>query len=500
MNKSIRKIIAVLAALLLVGAMSTNAFALFGFAVDPKMQLRHADGRVTSCTSFSSAVNDAVDGDTLMIAGDLTNLTVTGGVTITKKITFTTGRGFGGNKKYMTYTGTSAPLFTVESGAVLTITDADIIGNSNASLPCGGFVYVKKGGTLVLDGKTGSEVLIKNFKLTAQGSSGGAVYAEQGGRVIVNGVTFEGNFAGKGADIYAEQKTDVTVADGVTMNAAYGESVEISTLNLVLTGEIGLVFHTAVPEKYLGGTFVLTCPTGDTVTYNIGECGKDAEGRYLAKYNLSAVELSEPVTLTVCDENGDTITSKTKSAEEYGRALLADVSSTVKEKNVAKSLLNYGHFAQTACAEYNDWVIGEKYTETAKYADLTTSADVFEPYEFSLDIDESDVTALDMQLRLDYKIDMFFHVNVNGALSVTVNGETVEAEPDTEENRYIFAVKGISALDLTKEYTIVINENTILKVSALSYCNIVMKQNNENCIDAAKALYEFYAAVKDYNK
>lgn len=486
--------------ILICAAMLISCIAVpaFAFTVDPKIQLQHKNGGTNSYSSLSAAVSAAVDGDILTLAGEVSSYSESSGVTISKKITFKTGRDFNGNRKHLQYTGTSESLFTVADGGELTITDSDIYGNSNTSLLYGGLVRVQNGGTLILDGKTGAEVTIQNFRLTVRTSKGGVVYCEQGGKVIVHGVTFTNNFAGKGADIYAEQDTDVTVDSGVTVNAAYGESVDINGLNLVLTGEIGLVFHTVVPDKYLDGTFRLTSTNGETVTYNINDCGQDEDGRYLAKYNLSAIELSEPVTLTVLNADGKPITAKTKTAEEYGQTILASEDATEKEKNVVGTLLNYGHFAQITCAENNGWEIGRDYAATAEYSELTAADSVFDKYACTTSGSDETIKGMNIQLSLDYKTDINLTFTADKEPTVTVNGEGTEVE--TVGDRYRVVIKGISALRLAKEYTVVINNKLTMKLSALSYCQLTNGQQNENNINAVKALYEFYKSAVAYNK
>lgn len=488
----------IICAVLFVSALPLSASAL---AIDPKIQIQHANGGTKSYSTLSSAVNSAVDGDTVMLAGEVANLTVTDGVTITKNITFKTGKDFGGGKKYLQYNGTSKSLFTVESGATLTIVDSDIRGNQNSSVSSGGFVTVKKGGTLILDGIIGSEVVIKGFMLNLQDACGGAVYAEQGATVIVNGVTFEDNFAANGNDIYAEQKTDVTLSNGVTVNVAYGESVDINGLNLILTGEIGLVFHTVVPDRYLDGSFTLSCRTDDPVTYKISECGKDSKGRYLAKYNLSAIELSEPVTLTVYDKSGNVITSKSKTAEEYGNVILADKDATDKEKKVVKSLLNYGHFAQIECSEYNGWEIGEDFAETIQYGELTVDKTIFRNYYVDYSDVDPKITKIGYQLTLGYKTDVTLYFLTDEKPTVTVNGEEAAVNTyDLGGLAYGITINDICALDLAKKFTVVVNGKMTVTLSALSYCKLTVAQNDDDCINAVRALYEFYAATVDYNK
>lgn len=497
LKKNIKRIYAVLlCAVMLLSAMPFSAFA---FSIDPPFRV---DGK--SASTLADAFDKAADtGSVISQDGNTSDLqTIKAGVEVTKNVTLSLGKGdFNTNVNRISYTGTGEPLFTVKNGGVLTIKYSAIYGNSNAVNTRGGLIRVEKGGTLILDGTADKPVVISGCKLTSKDSRGGAIYAEKGGKVIVKGVAFADNSAAKGDDIYAEQRSDVTVADGVSVNAAYGEGVDINALNLVLTGEIGLVFHTTVPEEYRDGSFVLTSRTGDTVTYKIGECGKDAEGRYLAKYNVSAIELSEPVTLTVCGKSGDALASKSRSVEEYGKVLLSESGVTEKEKEVVKTLLNYGHFAQTACAEYNGWKIGESYAETAKYADVETAVSVFDQYTYTQTGDDPDILKIVYQLELDYKTDLLIHFRTDEKPTVFV-GETAA---EVEESKiggydYFVRIKGISALDLEKQYTVKVNDRITLTLSAMSYCKMAIGQGGENCRNAVKALYEFYLATVQYNE
>ena len=497
MKRKTAKLFAVLLCVAML--LSAMPFSAFAFGINPQFKV---DG--SSASTLVDAFDKAKDSGSVITQDGKTSdfLTISTGIEVTKDVTLSLGKDdFGSNVNRISYTGQNAPLFTIADGGVLTVKYSTFYGNSNAVNTYGGLFRVEKGGTLILDGTANEPVVISGCELNAQNAKGGAIYCEQGGKVIVNGATFTGNKAAYGADIYAEQDTDVTIAEGVKVNAAYGESVDINGLNLVLTGEIGLVFHTVVPDGYSAGSFVLTSRTGDTVTYKISECGKDAEGRYLAKYNLSSIELSEPVTLTVCDENGDEITSKTKSAEEYGKVILEDETVTEKEKDVVRTLLNYGHYAQIECSDYNGWEIGKDYAETAQYGELTTDKSVFDGYKIDWTKHDASLTKIGVQLRLGYKTDINLYFPVDEKPTVTVNGEAVEVEEYTlKEYNYRICIEGISALDLEDEFIVEVNGNTSITLSALSYCKLAVEQNGEKNINAVKALYEFYQATVKYNE
>lgn len=508
MNNRITRICAMLlcAGLLL----SAAPFSAFAFGINPQFKV---DG--VSVSTLADAFEKAADTGSVITQDGKTSdfLAISTGVRVEKNVTLSLGKyDFNANVNRITYEKTKKnpgeptvmpdePLFTIADGGVLTVKYAAFYGYENTVNTAGGLFRVEKGGTLILDGTADEPVVISGCQLTAPDAKGGAIYCEQGGKVIVNGAAFEGNAAAEGADIYAERKADVTIAEGVTVNAAYGENVDINGLNLVLTGEIGLTFHTVVPDKYLDGSFVLTSRTRDSVTYAISGCDRDAAGRYLAKYNLSSVELSEPVTLTVFDTNGNAVASKTKSVEEYGRALLSSDSVTEKEKAVVRALLNYGHYAQIECAAYEGWEPGRDYAETAKYADLETADSVFAPYTYTWTGHDPEISRIGVQLDFDDKTDILLHIPTAAVSAVSVGGNAAEIEKSKiKDYGCCVRIKDISILDLTKEFTVKVNDRITLTLSAMSYCRLVVGQNNENCKNAVKALYEFYLATVQYNE
>ena len=386
-------------------------------------------------------------------------------------------------------------LFSIGENSAVTFENITLDGGGKSGT-AGGLIYAGSGSTLTI--RRG--VTLKNAAL-GNDSRGGAIYAEKDASVSVEDTAFSGNSATRGRDIFAEQRQDLTVADGIAADIAYPETVNINALSLVLSGEIGLVFHTVVPQEFEGGTFVLTCRTKEPKTLAIRDCEKDGEGRYLAVFHPGAIELSEPVTLTVYDAEGNALTSKENSVEGYGRLLLQTEDVTDAERDVIEKLLNYGHYAQIECAAYNGWEIGMDFAATEKYADLTTADSAFDGFGFEDEGYDPTVLGYAVQLSLDYKTDLLLHVNASQIPAVTVNGaqaEVLPGEPDGYE--YLIRIDGISALDLEKEFAVVFNETETLTVSVASYFGLAVKNGNKSNCDSVKALYEFYCATLRYRE
>ena len=278
--------------------------------------------------------------------------------------------------------------------------------------------------------------------------------------------------------------------------------VDIYGVSLVLSGEIGLTFHVNVKRAYRGGTMELKFENKEyiaPITVNITDCPTDGNGCYMATYYLSAIELSEPVMLTVYDADGTTVLAKKScSAEDYVNLLLIDEEATEAEKNIGKTLINYGHFAQLACSEANGWEIGEDYAETTAFYAPTADGSVFDKYEMRWSSCSPDFDYVDMALFFDYNTAISLCIPVSVEPEVLVNGVKVDAV-QYDDCSYEIQIAGISALHLEDEYEVTINGITIT-LSAFSFGTLAVRYNDSpNTVNAVKALYEFYMATVEYN-
>lgn len=277
--------------------------------------------------------------------------------------------------------------------------------------------------------------------------------------------------------------------------------VLINGMNLILKGEIGFVYHVYVPKEYRDGYMELEFMDEEPVRMLIKDCPRDSDLRYTATQYLGAVELSEPITLTVYDKDNAVLATMTRSAEDYAKMLIKDPKTTDKEKQVAKALINYGHYAQLACSEANGWVIGEDFKATTAFNAPTVDNSVFDKYEIKLENFTSEYNKVSMALRLDYKTGIIVYIPAENKPYVAVNGVEVEVNPrEGVEGSYEAEIKGINVLNLEDEYKITINDAS-MTLCALSYCKLAVERNTSiNTIDAMRTLYEFYQATVSYNE
>ncbi len=475
--------------------LSVTAFSL---KVDPVYRIADEPNQTTGNTAktLSEALSDAQDGQIIMLLGNRSSQSESTAVTVTKDITLM-NENTGGFDKYrpVNYTG-SGSFITVENGGKLTLDyDFTLLGKTDNATKKGGLIYVKKGGTLVINGTA----TLKNSVLSASGSLGGAIYAEDGAKVIVNGGTFTGNSAGKGNDIYAECKDDVVINSG-SPDFAYGKErkkAEVCKTEPILSGEIGLEFYSAVLDAYSDGSFVISSRTGKTVTYKISDCEKDGNGCYIAKYNVSAAEMAELVNIKILDKSGNLLDEAETSVTECAASIIADNNITEKEADYVKKLINYGHFVQKACSVCDEWTIGGDFAEITKYSDPAVSASVFSDY--APKFEGKGACAVSYKLSFDYKTDFILFFKSESQPTVKIDGNLTEVY-SCSDGRFAAVIKGISLTELDKTYEITVNDTLKITASPLSYGFLAASGASQNTQNAMLSMYELYCAATAYNK
>lgn len=270
--------------------------------------------------------------------------------------------------------------------------------------------------------------------------------------------------------------------------------VLITGLSLVLDGEIGLVFHFSVPTVYRNGYLTLNCPGTSPQKTSLADCQKDKAGKYTAVCLLSANQLAEKVTLTVFSSTGKKLASKSGSAADYAQTLLKSGIASEEEKKVARTLMNYGHYAQIVCSKECGWTIGTDYAEIAAIGALSADPTVFAPYAAVWK--NSDSLPIALSLSLDYRTGIRIFLPSTAEKSVTVDGAEAEVRSCSFGGySRVVEIEGVNALNLEKTFTVSIGEKTVT-LSAFSYCELAASQNPDaDVLNAVRALYEFHEAA-----
>ena len=346
-----------------------------------------------------------------------------------------------------------------------------------------------------------------------------------GGSMIANG----------GGDVGSRFRTYVgRLGEGpVTVTLTVGNTKPtFMTQSLTLGGEIGVNFYMNLSmlsdaekaSSYM--TFTVGTENKEVKSKADYDAKKTGEnGTYGFTCYMNAIQMADPINATFhYTQNGE---EKTVEKENYKVRLYliscqqeASVSEEVKD--LAKSLINYGHFVQIYLAGIRNWTLNTDYMEidlidedTVVYNYETVAAALDNAVYNSVrtnntggDIVENGIT---YSLVLDSKtaIRVYFRPTdgYEGKFTVTLDG--VSYTPKTVGGRYLVEITGIAAHELGDMHTIEVttaNGTAHVEVSALTYVNDMLNaktgttQAETDAKNAVCAIYYYYKAADDYKK
>ena len=313
----------------------------------------------------------------------------------------------------------------------------------------------------------------------------------------------------RGCSEYNEPQAH-TFENGFCTECGYSLPFAFDSVSLVLSGELGLNFYTVVndAEAVKDGYMLFEIGNkGETQKVYFTDAVLVGE-RYVFTCKVNALQMAD--TITVSFHYGDTVVGpKTTSVASYIDKVIEnhsndDTHPTVK---LAKSILNYGHYAQIALSELHGFTLGTDYTVTNNKNDVTiANAADLEQYKATKTGSISEITKVTRSLSLDHGTDINLYLTVAEAYEPTVNvtdknGNTVDFTLEKQaDGRYLLIIPQIAAHQLGDMYTVSVDNGTMtINVSALSYAYSVLTSEKS---DAQKlcvsALYEYYNAAITY--
>lgn len=201
-------------------------------------------------------------------------------------------------------------------------------------------------------------------------------------------------------------------------------------------------------------TATVTNPDGSTETVNVVE----ATNGYSVTVEVAPKELANDISVTIGDY------TFTYSVQEYLEALITNENATDKQKAIAKSLLNYGGYAQDYFVAKNAEVNGYVDTDRAN-ANLTDdekSLATVTPVvsAFVAPTIGENVSYYGASVTFDNELaaKLYFKVTDDVANhTFNVNGETV-TPVDAQNGYYYVAVSGITAPNIGTAYPVTVDE------------------------------------------
>ena len=306
---------------------------------------------------------------------------------------------------------------------------------------------------------------------------------------------------GRGTAYAAGAEVKAANADPVatTLYAHWKESAKIESMDLLLGGDIGMRYHVAVndPELMESGTMTVSIgskkPSEKTVPYS--EAPKDESGAILFPFTVSSIQMAEPVKVEFKDGSGNVITSDAKSVEDYYNLVKGSATTSDDQKEMVRTLVDYGYHAQQALSKTNGWSIGTDYKASTQYGSLSSTANDLKAYKPVISGSDPNVKDIQLSLLLDNKTTLCIYVQTKDgtAPTITVDGKDVSPEKNGD-GWWLVRIPDIDALNLSTMHTVTANGYTVY-LSALSYASVAGK----NTIDAMRALLDYYQATLTAN-
>ena len=314
------------------------------------------------------------------------------------------------------------------------------------------------------------------------------------------------------ANITADTK--LTIMNGGDANSL----PTFSGNSLVLSGQIGVDFYITVPEGLSVDKayteFTINGKTGNPSMLNKEE---SADNAYRFTCYINSIQMAEKITATFhYGDGGKLEVSQKCSANDYINAALSQSGLSTELTNIVNAIKDYGHYVQIPLAAYNNWTIGTDYAEmtaakTYEADNVSEAKGNVAGYAISYDLTGSGIKGVSIDLQLNSTTEITVYLNVSpdydGAVSAKVDDSDQEMAVQTSGNSKEYTVKlgETPAHKLGTTYTIHVDAGGKfdIKVSALSYANLVLNAETEKYTgikNAVTSLYNYYKATMEYRK
>ena len=306
----------------------------------------------------------------------------------------------------------------------------------------------------------------------------------------------------------ADRTAEVTRTCEVTVGSeAPAQEPEFTTAQLVLGEQIKMEYWLTVPAgvDVSDGSAVFSIEDKNARTsdpISVAEAEQDtANGRYGFMFELSSIEMAEPITCTFTYGDGKAV-EKTFSVKGYIDAALA-YGLTSTEEACIRAIANYGHYMQPYLSKSAGWTIGTDYQAMDHYFEdendvsaATTAVQGFQPHKSGEGQSDVNITC---SLSLDsYTTFNLYFTPVDGAefsATATFNGKSYEATKVGK--RYRIQVDRIKAGQLGDTVAItgkVGGKDFMVTMQPLSFAYVVLNDSSYATMakEAVTSLYNYY--------
>ena len=284
------------------------------------------------------------------------------------------------------------------------------------------------------------------------------------------------------------------------------ETPTLSGNSASVSGDITLNSYINVDESIssdTGAKIVTVLPDGSTEETALSEALTENGCKLSA--DIPAKDMTADVTYQVIGGDGKILGEVTTSVAEYAQNLInsTDSSITAEQKAFAKSMLNYGGYAQEYFGTNTDALANASLSAADKSLDSVTDS-TMTTYKATKTGSIAGLTYNGSCLILEgtTKINHYFSLASGQKISdytFTINGKTVTAQQDGDA--YFISTEGIGAANLDDNYTVVVTKGSAkftLNYSALSYCESALRKSDKTTLkNVSKALYLYNKAAEN---
>lgn len=238
--------------------------------------------------------------------------------------------------------------------------------------------------------------------------------------------------------------------------------------------------------------------------------GSDIEGKlgsYIASCQVNSAQIGESITFTLYNGENEIVplwnTQRSSVYETYTYSVNRYINAVRSRSDnlgvLASKMQNYGTWAR-------EYFIGKGNLSSDKTAEISMPKTVegvaaSDLSEYKID-NQSGLNDLNMSLVLESQTSLRLYYS-GAPIEATASSErgSVQVENGQGENLNYAEIKDIGAPDLDTVFTFYFGDSKTVKVSALSFAELVLRtsqDNSSNLCNMVKALYEYSQAANTY--
>ena len=331
----------------------------------------------------------------------------------------------------------------------------------------------------------------------------------------------------------------VTVRTGTTGNLAYTANwqknafspkdsaiPEFAYHSLILSGQIGVIFHVYAPEGLASKDFCVYFDVSGDKSQNtqpvyafetMTEDGKNFLG---FKCYINSIQMADKIHAELHYKNTNaseqTITHD-YTANQYLSYIIGDTTQADDTRELGRAIMDFGSYVQPVLAKENGWEISKDHAEMTPANDyddtyFTATQTATQSHALTNTLtDSSGIDEVKFALMLDSETTIILCLipksDYNGEVSAYVDGGNINMAVKYGDY-YTVSIGNISAhelgethnIEITTQYPNAESDSFTVNISALSYVQSAIQQDDTDMKRAVTSLYRYYDSTMTYRK